>query len=143
MVMLARQLPPQIVRAQAAQLRAAPYVAPHDEAPRSRNAFLDALLNFSKPGLLELFFGLAPVEAQDATFAVGAQSQEFSQARKRNYLLIANMGANDIRVSFGKPVSTTTGLVISGQGFYEPLRPLASSINALSTVGSTLLIIEG
>lgn len=144
MALQQRPLPPQVVAAMRRQMEAAPGAqsAP-PPSPDQINELLEALKQFSVNGGLKLFTAMASVDAQDNTVAVGAVSAEVSGARKRQYLFIANVGANDIRVSFGKPATSTSGLVIAGTGFIEPLRPFSSSINALSSAGSTLLLIEG
>lgn len=96
------------------------------------------------PKLQRFFVGLAPVSAVDATYTIGANSQEFVPARpNRQYLLIANIGGNDLKVSFGKPAAVGIGITIAAGGFYEPLRPLSTSINMLSVAGTTATVIEG
>lgn len=146
-----RPVPANIVAARKAQLRDAAGAGMSVEEQTQRinesvyKAFLDALAQLRGNPQYQLFFtAMAPVAALDSNYTVGAISQQVSPQRAgRQYLLIVNIGANDLRVSLGRDASATTGLILPANGFYEPARPISSSINLFSTAGTTATIVEG
>lgn len=89
---------------------------------------------------------LAPVAALDTTYTLVAGDgslQILPQRDNRQYLLLVNVGSNPVWVSFGKNAASGIGLLLPANGYYEPLRPITSSVNALSPLGSVLTAVEG
>ncbi len=77
---------------------------------------------------------------------VSAVSQvALSDNPQRRFLLIQNVGINICYLGFGVPASASTGVELNAgfyQSFEEGICP-NNGINAVSPIGTTLIIIEG
>lgn len=72
---------------------------------------------------------------------IGTEALPFNP--KRRYLLIQNQTLTRVFLSFGNKASELKGIIIEGNGYYEPYVCPASSINFYSPTGANVMVIEG
>ncbi len=150
---LQRPLPANVLAAMRQKLREAPGVGANveEQSLRIRQSlykdFLDALSQLRGDPEFQIWFtATAPVAALDSTINIVAAApsvQVLPQRVNRQYLMIVNTGANSMRVAFGKPAGANTGILLPVNGFYEPSRPISSSVNLFSTAGTEAVTVEG
>lgn len=143
-----RQTPEHIQRSIARQLKGVKQNSAGPLAVPDATTIAQALRQILGPGGadgLAKFLNMdnAPVDVVDRTAVLNANSQIIAQGRRnRRYLLLLNIGAAAALISFGKPASAFS-MPLPVNGFFEPNKPFSSSINGLSAVGTTVLLIEG
>lgn len=85
------------------------------------------------------------VAAANSVATVGVASVTLLAANNnRDYLLIQNLGAANIYVTFGAAATVAGGIEIQPGGNYEPLKAPRTSVTAISTAaGNDVRIVEG